>query len=168
MLDECSCYLNVERNKIHRNKWKRDSRKKAAFQSKTIGQVLAPKEKKPPYPIKCYLCNACVLRRVYTTRHLHQRISEQILSNPTRGLCTNEICFKSKHSFYYSEEMQIEVWLCIFWGATTLLRNRTLCKQNKTKKKIQKDSNRAKLFTWFFAFEYLLYYFSSVFSICIP
>ena len=55
---------------------------KPVFQTKKIGQVLAPKEKKPPivnnqcvvYKFECDLCDADYVG--YTARHLHQRISE--------------------------------------------------------------------------------------------
>ena len=69
---------------------------KPVFQTKKIGQVLAPKEKKPPimrglqmhqcvvYKFECDLCDADYVG--YTARHLHQRINEHSYSAIGRHL----------------------------------------------------------------------------------
>ncbi len=64
---------------------------KPVFQSKKIGQVLAPKEEKPPIvnnqcPInlKCNLCDADFVG--FTIRHLHQLINKHKCSTIGRHL----------------------------------------------------------------------------------
>ena len=65
---------------------------KPVFQSKKIGQILAPKEKKPPivnnqyvvYKFECDLCDTDYIE--YTARHLHQRINEHKYSAIGRHL----------------------------------------------------------------------------------
>ena len=65
---------------------------KPVFQTKKIGQVLAPKKKKPPvvnnqcavYKFECNLCDADYVG--FTTRHLHQRIHEHKYSAIGRHL----------------------------------------------------------------------------------
>jgi len=156
MLDDCSCYLSVERNKIHRNKWKRDSRKKPVFQSKKIGQVLAPKEKKPPivsnqcvvYKFQCNLCDADYVG--YTTRHLHQRIGEHKYSAIGRHI--------KEHGLTKSalEDKQFSILKKCRSKFDCLVFEMLLIKELSPVLNTQKDSIRVKLFTWLFACKYFI------------
>ena len=119
---------------------------KPAFQSKKISQVLSPK--KPPivnkqcvvYKFQCDLCDTDYVG--YTTRHLHQRIGEHKYSVIGRhledhGLSRSDL--KDKH-FSVLRKCRSKFDYLIF--------EMLFIKELKPGLNTQKDSVRAKLFTW--------------------
>ena len=121
---------------------------KPVFQSKKISQVLSPKEKKPPivnnqcvvYKFQCDLCDTDYV--VYTTRHLHQRIGEHKHSAIGRhledhGLSKSDL--KDKQ-FSVLRKCRSKFDCSIF--------KMLFIKELKPGLNTQKDSFRAKLFTW--------------------
>jgi len=67
------------------------------------------------YKFQCNLCDADYVG--YTTRHLHQRISEHKYSAIGRHIEEHKLTKSALQTIFYFEEMQIEVWLFIFWNA---------------------------------------------------
>ena len=120
---------------------------KPVFQTKKIGQVLAPKEKKPPivsnqcvvYKFECDLCYADYVG--YTARHLHQRINEHKYPEigkhlEQHGLRKNDLADKQ---FSVLKKCRSKFDCLIF--------EMLFIKELNPELNTQKDSIRAKLFT---------------------
>ena len=120
---------------------------KPVFQSKKIGQVLAPKEMKPPivsnqcvvYKFQCNLCDTDYVG--YTTRHLHQRISEHKYSEIGRHI--------EEHGLTKSalEDEQFSILKKCRSKFDCLVFEMLFIKELSPVLNTQKDSIRAKLFT---------------------
>jgi len=121
---------------------------KPVFQSKKISQVLSPKEMKPSivnnqcvvYKFQCDLCNTDYVG--YTTRHLHQRIGEHKHSAIGRHL--------EDHGLSKSDlkDKQFSVFRKCTSKFDCLMFVMLFIKELKPGLNTQKDSIRARLFTW--------------------
>ena len=121
---------------------------KPVFQTKKIGQVLAPKEKKPSivnnqsvvYKFECDLCDADYVG--YTDWHLHQRINEHKYSAigkhlEQHGLLKPDLADKQ---FSVLKKFRSQFDCLIF--------EMLFIKELNPELNTQIDSIRAKLFTW--------------------
>jgi len=121
---------------------------KPVFQSKKISQVLSPKEKKPPivnnqcvvYKFQCDLCDTDYVW--YPTRHLHQRIGEHEHSAIGRHLGDHGL------SKFDLKDKQFSVLRKCKSKFDCLRFEMLFIKELKPGLNTQKDSVRAKLFTW--------------------
>ena len=121
---------------------------KPVFQTRKIGQILAPKEKKPPivnnqcvvYKFQCDLCDADYVG--YTARHLHQRINEHKYSAIGRHL--------KQHGLLKTDlvDKQFSVLKKCRSKLDCLVFEMLFIKELNPKLNTEKDSIRAKLFMW--------------------
>ena len=118
------------------------------FQSKKIDQILALKKKKPPivnnqcvvYKFECDLCDADYVG--YTARHLHQRINEHKYSAIGMHLEQHRL---SKTGLVDKQFSVLQKCRSKF---DCLIFEMLLIKELNPELNTQKDSIRAKLFTW--------------------